>query len=73
MEEILKSQKPIGMCSYQALYESLPTLEQKALDSAIKLGYSQSVIIRALRAEGYKCSSDTMRAHFRGQCRCPKE
>jgi hypothetical protein len=72
MEEILKSQKPFGVCSYQALYDSLPTEEQKALDGAIKLGYSQSVIIRALRAEGHKCSSDTMRAHFKGQCKCPK-
>ena len=73
MEEILKSQKPVGACSYQALYDSLPTTEQKALDEAVKKGYSQSVIIRALREEGHKCSSDTMRAHFKGQCRCPKE
>ena len=73
MQEILKSQKPIGPCSYQGLYDSLPKEEQKALDEAIKKGYSQSVIIRALRAEGHKCSSDTMRAHFKGLCKCPKE
>jgi cell division inhibitor SulA len=73
MEEILQSQKPVGICSYQYLYDSLPQEEQKALDEAIKKGYSQSVIIRALRAEGHKCSSDTMRVHFRGQCRCPKK
>jgi hypothetical protein len=73
MQEIIKSQKPVGICSYQALYDSLPITEQKALDSAIKLNYSQNVIVRALRAEGYKCSADSMRAHFKGQCKCPKE
>lgn len=73
MEELLQSQKPVGVCAYQALYDSLPTTEQKALDSAIKANYSQNLIIRALRAEGYKCSADSMRAHFKGQCKCPKE
>jgi cell division inhibitor SulA len=73
MEEILKSQRPSGPCAYQALYDYLPKEEQKALDEAIKKGMAQSVIIRALRAEGYKCSSDTMRAHFKAQCKCPKE
>jgi hypothetical protein len=73
MEELLKSQKPIGSCAYQLLYDSLSAEEKKALDSAIKAGYSQNLIIRALRAEGYKCSADTMRAHFKGQCKCPKE
>jgi hypothetical protein len=73
MQEIIKSQKPVGICSYQALYDSLPITEQKALDSAIKLNYSQNLIVRALRAEGYKCSADSMRAHFKGQCKCPKE
>jgi cell division inhibitor SulA len=73
MEELLKSQRPIGSCSYKLLYESLSTEEKKALDEAIKQGYSQNIIIRALRAEGYKCSADTMRAHFKGQCKCPKE
>jgi hypothetical protein len=73
MEEIIKSQKPVGACSYQALYDSLAKPEQKTLDEAIKKNISQNVIIRALRAEGYKCSADTMRAHFKGQCKCPKE
>jgi hypothetical protein len=73
MEEIIKSQKPVGACSYQALYDSLAKPEQKTLDEAIKKNISQNVIIRALRAEGYKCSADTMRAHFKGLCKCPKE
>jgi hypothetical protein len=73
LEEMTKLQTPRGFCAYQGLYNSLPKEEQKALDEAIAKNYPRSLIIRALRAEGYKCSSDTMRAHFKGECACPKE
>jgi hypothetical protein len=53
--------------------ESLPETEKKAIDTAIAKGYSQNLIIKALRAEGYKCSADTMRSHFKGLCKCPKK
>ena len=73
LNEMIKLQTPRGFCAYQGLYESLPKEEQKALDDAINKGYPRSLIIRALRAEGHKCSSDSMSAHFKGECKCPKE
>jgi hypothetical protein len=72
-EEMLEAQKPTGVCSYMNLYKSLPDKEKQALDMAVLKGYSQNIIIKALRAEGYKCSADTMRSHFKGLCKCPKE
>lgn len=72
-EEMLEAQKPERVCSYMSMYESLPDKEKQALDTAISKGYSQNLIIKALRAEGYKCSADTMRSHFKGLCKCPKK
>ena len=60
-------------CAYQTLYLSLNKEDQKALDKAMKDGIPQSLIVSALRKEGHKASSDTMRTHVKGQCRCPKE
>ena len=72
-EEMIEAQKPVGVCAYMNMYESLPDTEKKAIDTAIAKGYSQNLIIKALRAEGYRCSADTMRSHFKGLCKCPKK
>ena len=60
-------------CAYQALYNALGKQDQKALDDAWAKNYPTNLIVQALRAEGHKCSSDTIRLHRNGTCRCPKE
>lgn len=62
-----------GVCAYQALYDSLPKEDQKALDDAWAKNYPVNLIVQALRSEGRKCSADTIRTHRTGTCRCPKE
>ena len=59
-------------CAFQMLYLSLGKEDQKALDAAFAKNMPQSLIIKALRKEGHKASTDTLRAHARGECRCPK-
>jgi TRAP-type C4-dicarboxylate transport system substrate-binding protein len=55
-----------------ALYNSLPKEDQKALDKAWDAQLPVSLIVKALRQEGYKTSQDTVRAHKKGECKCPK-
>ena len=55
------------------MHDSLTPDNQKALDDAWKKGYSVNVVITALRAEGIKTSSDSVRAHRNGTCKCPKK
>jgi hypothetical protein len=60
-------------CPYQALYDSLPKDDQKALDDAWAKGYSTNIILNALRAEGHKSSNESIRAHKNGMCKCPRK
>jgi hypothetical protein len=62
-----------GICVYQELYNNLSDKDKKALDHAWANGYPTSLVVQALRADGHKCSSDTIRVHRNGTCRCPKE
>jgi len=62
-----------GVCSYQALYNTLGKEDQKTLDEAWEKNYPVNLIVQALRADGHKCSADTIRTHRYGTCRCPKE
>jgi hypothetical protein len=62
-----------GVCSYQTMYDSLSKEDQKTLDEAWEKNYPVNLIVQALRSEGHKCSSDTIRIHRNGTCRCPKE
>lgn len=66
-----RSRKSSG-CAYMALYESLPKEDQKAIDKAWERGIPLSLIVKALRQEGHKTSQDSLRAHRRGECKCPK-
>lgn len=59
-------------CPWKLLYESLSKEDQKALDKAFQKGIPTSLIVKALRQEGHKTSSDSLRAHLRGDCKCPK-
>jgi len=61
-----------GVCAYQIMYENLPVEDQKTLNKAWENNYPVNLIVQALRADGHKCSSDTIRLHRSGTCRCPK-
>jgi hypothetical protein len=62
-----------GVCAYQTMYDSLSKEDKKTLDEAWEKNYPVNLIVQALRSEGHKCSSDTIRIHRNGTCRCPKE
>lgn len=62
-----------GVCTYQEMYDNLTASDKKTLDEAWEKGYPVSLIVQALRSDGYKCSADTIRLHRSGTCRCPKE
>jgi len=59
-------------CPYQSMVNALPKSEQEALAQAWASGMSKRLILRALRAEGYKTSNEAIYAHQTGNCRCPK-
>jgi hypothetical protein len=60
-------------CAYREMYDGLSKEDKKALDDAWAKNYPTNLIVQALRADGHKCSSDTIRLHRNGTCRCPKE
>jgi hypothetical protein len=62
-----------GVCTYQEMYDNLTASDKKTLDEAWAKGYPVSLVVQALRADGHKCSADTIRLHRSGTCRCPKE
>ena len=63
-----------GVCAYQEMYNNnLTESDRKALDQAWEKGYPVNLIVQALRADGHRCSSDTIRLHRSGTCRCPKK
>lgn len=73
LEEFAKGNRRSGIyCAFQTLYLSLSKEDQKAIDTAISKNMPQSIIVKALRKEGHKASSDTFRTHLKGECRCPK-
>jgi hypothetical protein len=59
-------------CAYQAMVDRMNEKDRAALQAAWEKGYSQRVILRALRAEGFKTSNEAIMAHRVGQCKCPK-
>jgi hypothetical protein len=59
-------------CAYQVMVDKMDKKDRDALQAAWDKGYSQRVILRALRAEGYKTSNEAIMGHRTGQCKCPK-
>jgi hypothetical protein len=59
-------------CAYQVMVDNMNEEDRFALQAAWGKGYSQRVILRALRAEGFKTSNEAIMAHRTGQCKCPK-
>jgi hypothetical protein len=74
IEEISKKSRkvPSPYCAFQLLYNSLPKADQTVVDDALAKNFPMSLLIQALRAEGHKTSSDALRLHLRGQCKCQK-
>lgn len=75
-EEILAARKnghTLIYCAYQTLYNNLPDNDKATLDKAWANDFPINLIVQALRKEGYKCSSDTIRLHRNGTCKCPKD
>jgi hypothetical protein len=73
LEELASKQKPYSQyCAWQMTINSLSDKDRKALDDAWAKGYSANIIVKALRAEGHKTTAETIRAHRRGMCKCPK-
>lgn len=70
---VKKRTKSPTHCAYAVFYSTLSKEDQKALDNAWQNNYPVSVVVRAIRSEGHKTSSDSVRAHRNGTCRCPKE
>lgn len=59
-------------CNYQIMIDSMEPKEKEALENAWAAGYSQRIILRALRAEGYKTSNESIANHKSGNCKCVK-
>jgi hypothetical protein len=59
-------------CAYQFMVDNMNEADRAALQGAWDKGYSQRVILRALRADGFKTSNEAIMAHRTGQCKCPK-
>lgn len=72
IKEISKNMRGQTYCAYQVLYNNLTKDDQKALDDAWNKGVPTSLIVKALRQEGHKTSSDSVRGHRNGECKCPK-
>jgi hypothetical protein len=60
-------------CAYQVMYNKLSKEDQKTLDNAWAKNFPINLIVQALRADGQKCSADTIRTHRDGTCKCPTE
>ena len=72
LEELASRPRKSSGCPYMALYNRLPKEDQKALDKAWERNLPTNLIVKALRQEGHKTSSDSIRAHRKGDCQCPK-
>lgn len=68
-----KNNHGVIYCAYQTLYNSLSDADKATLDKAWANNFPINLIVQALRKEGHKCSSDTIRAHKNGTCKCPKD
>jgi hypothetical protein len=74
IESLMKNRtKSPTHCAYAVFYSKLSKEDQKALDDAWAKNYPVSVVVAAIRSEGHKTSSDAVRLHRNGTCRCPKD
>lgn len=71
--EQIKSTVVGDKCAYQNLLDSMKPEDLAALNAAWEKGYSQRIILRALRSEGYKTSNEAILGHKSGSCKCQKK
>ena len=73
LEELKKScKRNQKVCAYKVMYDNLNLQDKKALDEAWANDMPVSLVVRAIRQEGIKTSGDSVRAHRKGICKCPK-
>jgi hypothetical protein len=60
-------------CAFQNMLLALNPEDKKAVDDAFARNIPTRLIIAARRKEGIKTSSDSMRLHRSGRCKCPKK
>jgi hypothetical protein len=62
--------KNLEICAFAILLNELPEEDRKALDKALTNNFPGSVLVKFLRAEGYKTSKDSIYNHINGDCKC---
>lgn len=73
LEELASKQKAFSKyCAYKMVLDSMPEKDIKSLEAAWERGLSANIIVKALRAEGYKTTPESIRHHRKGMCKCPK-
>lgn len=60
-------------CAYVLFLESMKEEDRKALEDAWANRIPQRVVLRALRAEGYRTSNEAIGNHKSGNCKCKKK
>jgi len=68
----INSMTHAAKCTYQILLDEMAEEDRTALLAAWEKGISQRIILRALRAEGYKTSNESIANHKSGNCKCRK-
>jgi len=62
--------KPREGCPVARLTATMPIEDQKAFANALEKQMPISLLINAMRAEGYKISRDSLFAHIKQKCLC---
>ena len=71
-EMVAKTKNHSPYCAFQITLNAMTEKDRKALDAAWEKGISANIIVKALRASGYKATAEAIRTHRRGVCKCPK-
>lgn len=72
-DQLKSMDRTVNNCAYAKMYDALSPTDKKALDEAWLKGFSQNVVLMALRAEGIKSSNEAIRRHRIGACPCQKK
>ena len=59
-------------CAFARLLSIMEKEDKEYLEQAVANGVPTSLLVKALRAEGYKTSRDSFYTHFNKACVCGK-
>ena len=59
-------------CACAQFLEDMKTEDREYLEEAIAKSIPSSILLKALRAEGYKTSRDSLYSHYNKTCKCNK-